>query len=86
MNFISIDLGTTNIKVAAYDSSLKELAIESEPVEYFRDGDMIEFNPAEYFTKIKGAISRCCQQAFQQSPYPITQITPDRAGRVAHSC
>ena len=74
MNFISIDLGTTNIKVAVYDHGLKELALESKAVVYFRDGNMIEFNPADYFSKIEETISRCCRQAFQTGPYSIDQI------------
>ena len=74
MSFISIDLGTTNIKVAAYDDQLNELAIESDGVEYFRSGDMVEFDAKEYFSQIKETISRCCKQAFLKAPYPVDQI------------
>ena len=44
-NILSIDLGTTNVKTAVYDSSLNELGIESEAVSYNSEGDFVEFDP-----------------------------------------
>ena len=71
MSFISIDLGTTNIKVAAYDDQLNELAIESDGVEYFRSGDMVEFDAKSNFSQIKedpshAAVNRLSQKHLTQ--------------------
>lgn len=49
MNLISIDLGTTNIKVSVYDSALRLLSVYSENVSYDRTGDFVEFNCCHYF-------------------------------------
>ena len=52
MNIISIDLGTTNIKVAIYNCSLSLITLLSEPVTYDRNNDFVEFDVNEYFNKI----------------------------------
>ncbi len=74
MGLISIDLGTTNIKVAAFNDQLTMLQIVSENVEYLRNGDMIEFDPDGYFATIEKAISVCCRKAFKEKPYNAQQI------------
>lgn len=74
MTFISVDLGTTNIKVAAYDEKLNELSMVKQPVDYLRDGDMVEFDPEDYFIRIKNLISSCCADSHQKTPYQIQQI------------
>ena len=74
MNFISIDLGTTNIKVATYDDKLNELAIENENVVYIKDGDIVEFDARRYYDLIEKAIVRCCEKSFSEKPFPVQQI------------
>jgi xylulokinase len=74
MGFISIDLGTTNIKVAAYDDQLNPLCIESENVVYLRESDYVEFDAEEYFKMVLAALKRCCQKSFPGAPYPVRQI------------
>ena len=84
MALISIDLGTTNIKVAAYGDKLEELAIESENVNYLRNDNFVEFNAQEYFNNVKTTILRCCEKAFSSKPYPVSQIILDRPGRITN--
>lgn len=74
MPYISIDLGTTNIKVAAYGDALEELAIEAENVNYIGGGIFIEFDPQEYFHIVKNTLIRCCKKVFSTTPFPINQI------------
>jgi sugar (pentulose or hexulose) kinase len=57
MSIISIDLGTTNIKVAAYTNELHSISLESIPVAYFRDGNKVEFDPIKYFNNIENLIT-----------------------------
>lgn len=63
MAYISIDLGTTNIKVACYSRELKELVMESINVRYIKSGLHVEFNPDEYFDDVCKSIYKCCQTA-----------------------
>ncbi|WP_222708716.1 L-fuculokinase [Paenibacillus sp. N3.4] len=61
---IAIDLGTTNIKVAAYNNSLQLLFMESENVAYLRNGDRVEFDAEQYFETVSSAIKRCCAKSY----------------------
>ena len=74
MGYLSIDLGTTNIKVAAYDEKLNELGIVSEPVQYIRENNFVEFDAEDYYDKLLYTIKKVCEIAFRDSPYPIEQI------------
>lgn len=58
MNIISIDLGTTNVKVSIYDQSLHPLTTLSEPVHYFRNHDIVEFDCHSYFSTIESLIKK----------------------------
>lgn len=64
MGIISIDLGTTNIKVAAYNKSLQLLFIETENVKYLSDGDRVEFDAEQYFEMVSSAIRSCCERSY----------------------
>ena len=46
--YIGVDLGSTNIKAALYDSKLQLIDRQSKPVEYIRENGFVEFNTAEY--------------------------------------
>jgi sugar (pentulose or hexulose) kinase len=74
MGFIAIDLGTTNIKVAVFDDQLQLLSMQTENVNYFRNGDFVEFDPEDYYKNIEKAIANGCQKSFQSKPFPIRQI------------
>lgn len=58
MNFIAIDLGSTNIKVGAFDQTLHCLGYESHPVEYLRSGAIVEFDADAYVASIMDLIAR----------------------------
>lgn len=74
MNIISIDLGTTNIKVAVYDQRLQMLNILSEPVTYDRDGDFVEFDPSSYFSMIAAMIKKAAAFGKRENGQDIAQI------------
>lgn len=75
MYYISIDLGTTNIKVCCYDKELNTLATKSKNVEYNRQGnDIVEFDAEEYYQIVASKIEECCIDAKLSKPYPITEI------------
>ena len=59
MSFIAIDLGSTNIKAALFDSELKALSVVSESVSYIRDNLVVEFDPSGYFDAVVGTIRSC---------------------------
>ena len=46
--FIGVDLGSTNIKVALYNENFQMLKCLSHPVEYLRDGGVVEFDALDY--------------------------------------
>jgi sugar (pentulose or hexulose) kinase len=74
MGFIAIDLGTTNIKVAAFNDHLDCLSIVSENVTYQSNGDFVEFDAEAYFELVFRSILQCCESSFAGAPYPIYQI------------
>lgn len=73
-NIISIDLGTTNIKVCIYDSGLTELGHYSENVDYDRDGDFVEFNPEAYFLSIYDMVRKAGKQGIIENGSSIVEI------------
>ena len=73
-NILSIDLGTTNVKTAVYDSSLRELGIESETVSYSSAGDFVEFDPEAYFQAIVRLILKAGAGGKQKNREDIAEI------------
>lgn len=65
MGIIAIDLGTTNIKVAAYGDGLVPAALESHTVVYDRRGGFVEFDAEAYFDTIVCLIKACVANAGQ---------------------
>jgi xylulokinase len=59
----AIDLGTTNIKVALYDDSLGSLAVARSPMQYRRDGNVVEFDPDDVYDAVIAAIGECARQS-----------------------
>lgn len=74
MCIISVDLGTTNIKVIAYDKSLKQLSEVSSNISYFKDGNTVEFDAEKYFEILIKLIMQCCEKSWASKPYPVKQI------------
>jgi sugar (pentulose or hexulose) kinase len=62
MFFITVDLGTTNIKVCCFNRNMQPLSMESVPVEYFTEDDQVEFDPEAYFINVLHTIKRCLDQ------------------------
>ena len=54
--YIGIDLGSTNIKAAAYDTGMRRVAFKSAPVEYIRSGDTVEFDVEAFFERLTGLL------------------------------
>jgi sugar (pentulose or hexulose) kinase len=52
MPYLSIDLGTTNIKAAFYDDSLAKIGQTARTVRYIRDGKQVEFDADAYFEDV----------------------------------
>lgn len=75
MTYISIDLGTTNIKVAAYSDDMDQLSIESENVNYIGSNHIVEFNAENYFDLVKKTVIRCCKNVTSNTPLAVNQIT-----------
>ena len=47
--YIGIDLGSTNIKAAAYDRDLNLIDMRSRPVVYVRENGFVEFDAEQYY-------------------------------------
>lgn len=74
MNIITIDLGTTNIKVTAFNSELTELVSSSAPVHYDKKGDFVEFDCEQYFSLIYQLIRQTSGNAFAINQQPVAEI------------
>lgn len=70
MAYIGIDLGSTNIKAALYDTSIKRVAMCSRKVEYIREDKKVEFNAEDYFTIVIDLLEELTQYGL-----PIQEIT-----------
>lgn len=58
MAFITIDLGTTNIKVSAFTDAFQTIGAESEKVIYQQEDERVEFDAADYFDRLAAAMGR----------------------------
>ena len=74
MNIISIDLGTTNIKVSVYDSGLHPILTLSEAVQYDRNGDFVEFCCEDYFCSIAQLVRRAAKAGKEQDAQDVAEI------------
>ena len=50
--YIGVDLGSTNIKAAAYDRNLNLIDMRSRPVVYIRENGFVEFDAEKYFDEL----------------------------------
>ena len=62
MPFISIDLGTTNIKTALFSDTLSLLNLVSKKVTYLKSDKVVEFDPNEYFEMVMEGILTCMER------------------------
>lgn len=69
--YLSIDLGSTNIKAAIYDASMQLVAQMSHPVEYQRENGFVEFDAELYFEKLASLI---CQLTRERGVHIVRQI------------
>ena len=46
--YLGIDLGSTNIKAALYDTDMNLIDRQSIPVSYIRENDFVEFDAKKY--------------------------------------
>lgn len=87
MGFVTVDLGTTNIKVAAFSDHLEQIAGESEKVIYQQHGNRVEFDPENYFAMLVSAISRLAPSLTEETRQIIltgqaeSLVVLDAAGR-----
>ena len=50
--YIGVDLGSTNIKAAAYDRNLNLIDMRSRPVVYIRENGFVEFDAEKYYDEL----------------------------------
>ncbi len=55
--YIGIDLGSTNIKAAAYDRDLNLIDMRSRPVVYERENGFVEFDAEKYYDELLSLVS-----------------------------
>ena len=55
--YIGVDLGSTNIKAAIYDSEFHLIDRQSRPVHYIRDNGFVEFDAQAYFQDLVGLLA-----------------------------
>lgn len=80
MGIIAIDLGTTNIKVAAYSDKLVPAALESHNVSYDRSRGFVEFDAEGYFATIVELIAACYQaSAAELGSSPVQLVLTGQA-------
>ena len=70
MNLISIDLGSTNVKVMAYDSQFNKLWSGSRAVVYERDGKFVEFDAEVYYNDLAAMLKEL--SAAVEGPFVIS--------------
>lgn len=63
MGIITLDLGTTNTKVACYTRGLRPIAVESKAVAYIHVNGFVEFDAKRYFNEIVGLMRSCVQKS-----------------------
>lgn len=75
---ISLDLGTTNLKSALFDSELNLISSAQIPLEYIvnDDNEFIEFDPVFFYKLIVKLINKTCKEAnLNTSDIDIISIT-----------
>jgi sugar (pentulose or hexulose) kinase len=63
MLIYSVDLGTTNLKVALFDEQLRRLSLQQTPALYDQARGRVEFNAEAHFGSIVELINRCATES-----------------------
>ncbi|MEG3128290.1 FGGY family carbohydrate kinase [Pantoea cypripedii] len=74
MNIITIDLGTTNIKVSAYNRALTPLTTLSHNVIYQRHNEWVEFDAEAWFDRIIEMVNQAGSAAKKINGGDVVQI------------
>lgn len=74
MNIITIDLGTTNIKVSVFDRHLTPLETLSHNVLYQRHNDVVEFDAEAWFDRIVEMVRQAGTTAKNSNGEDVVQI------------
>lgn len=74
MEFIAVDLGSTNVKATVYDRNLNCIAQRKEPVVYHRECGFVEFDTDAYFDSLISMIAGLCKDP-AVNPLEIKQIS-----------
>ena len=74
MQYIGVDLGSTNIKAALYGDDFSLIERLSVPVTYDRTGGKVEFDAEEYVSGLKGLLKKLSETEGAE-PEKIAQIT-----------
>ena len=56
--YLGVDLGSTNIKAAIYDGSMRLVGQQSRPVEYLRENGFVEFDAERYYNELAALIAQ----------------------------
>lgn len=60
--YAGIDLGSTNIKIAVYDSDFRLIDRKSRPVSYLRENGFVEFDADTYFRDLIGLLAEMVRE------------------------
>ncbi len=64
MNFLTVDLGTTNIKTGCFDENYNLLHICQKKVEYIKEkAGYVEFDAQKYFENVLSCMVQCVKQS-----------------------
>lgn len=74
MGIMTVDLGTTNIKVASYTSELVPIALESKSVSYIQENGFVEFDAEQYVEDVTDLIGACVRASKAVSDWRPAQL------------
>ncbi|WP_075293127.1 FGGY-family carbohydrate kinase [Pararhizobium arenae] len=74
MGIMTLDLGTTNIKVASYTRSLTPIVLESKSVAYIQENGFVEFDAEKYFADIVDTIRLCFRKSATADDWSPIQL------------
>lgn len=74
MEFIAVDLGSTNIKAAVYDQNMTCIVWRNEPVVYQRENGFVEFDAEKYVNSLISMIADLSKDS-AVNPSEIIQIS-----------
>ena len=79
---VAVDLGTTNIKAAAYTESLQRVALVQKGVVYRRTENQVEFDAEDYFETVFDMICGVAKAAIPAEKKRTASHCADRTGGI----